>query len=186
MLREAKFDTSGVPQNFVYTSPTITSLAHFVATIALPTDAVSTVDPAEVTAKEIGALISDLTRDLPAHVASARAPRTETVLLTGSTGGLGAAMLAQLAVMPSVSRIYAMNRKSSGRKSLKQRHVEAFVDRGLDRGVLETKKIVFVEGDTSEPGLGIPREMYEEIAKSVTFIAHIGKFFVLVSDRLAR
>lgn len=85
----------------------------------------------------------------------------EVILLTGSTGGLGSQLLAQLITMPSVTRIYAFNRPSS--KPSRQRHVEAFTDRGNDLSLLDSEKIVYVEGDTSVQGFSIENGLLKEV-----------------------
>jgi len=101
------------------------------------------------------------------------ANESEIILLTGSTGGLGAAILAQLLTTPSVSRVYALNRRSGNGKTLRARHVEAFAERGLDAALLESAKVVFVEGDTAVEKLGTSKELYEEIKDKITCIMHI-------------
>jgi len=99
-------------------------------------------------------------------------PSSEVVLLTGSTGGLGSQLLAQLVVMPTVSRIYAFNRPAGDGRTSRDRHLEAFLDRGDDTALLDSEKITFVEGDTAVEGFAIRGELLKEIRNSVTTIIH--------------
>lgn len=84
------------------------------------------------------------------------------VLLTGSIGNLGSQILSLLLKAENVGRVYAMNRPSST-LSMIQRHKERFVDRGLETSLLQSKKLVFVEGDTSRPYLGLQESFYDEV-----------------------
>ncbi len=88
----------------------------------------------------------------------------DVVLLTGSTGALGANILAKLAESPDVFRVYAFNRKAADGTSLYQRQATALADRGLDAGILGGGRVVLVEGDLGEAGLGINQELYQEVS----------------------
>ena len=89
----------------------------------------------------------------------------DVVVLTGSTGGLGSTLLAQMVENPSVSRVYALNRKGAG-KTLKQRQVEALVDRGYDATLASDPKVVLIETDSSHGGLGVPAAQLEEVRRN--------------------
>jgi hypothetical protein len=93
------------------------------------------------------------------------------VLLTGTTGGLGSYFLSQLLQDAAVNRVYAFNRPSSSGTSL-ERQMSAFADRGLDVALLASPKLVFVEGDAAESGLGLPKDKFEELKAAVTVIVH--------------
>ncbi|KAH9475908.1 putative NRPS-like protein biosynthetic cluster [Psilocybe cubensis] len=94
------------------------------------------------------------------------------VLLTGSTGNLGAQILEALLRDSRVSRVYALNRTSSGTQSLKERQFERFVDKGFDVGLLESPRLVLLEGDASQKGLGLSTHVYSQILSFVTIIIH--------------
>jgi len=87
----------------------------------------------------------------------------EVIILTGSTGALGSQILAQLIIEPSIRRIYAFNRPS--KTTSLQRHTEAFIDRGNCVSLLQSGKIIFVDGDTSVDGFNIDVELLEEVSK---------------------
>lgn len=89
--------------------------------------------------------------------------RQEYVLLTGSTGNLGAQMLASLLSKDNVHRVYALNRPST-KASMKDRHRERFEDKALDISLLESPKLVFLEGETVHEDLGLSQERLNEVS----------------------
>lgn len=60
---------------------------------------------------------------------ASRASEGRVVLLTGSTGSVGAPLLALLLSLPNIRRVYAFNRPSSTGKTSQERHTEAFNDK---------------------------------------------------------
>ncbi|KAF8585449.1 hypothetical protein K439DRAFT_1561338 [Ramaria rubella] len=117
------------PSNFVYQHPTIRALAEFSAKIS-QTTALSDVNPEVERRERLRDYVARYTQNWPVHSPSESDPTTERILLTGSTGGLGSQLLAQLVAMPSMSRIYAFNRP--GQKTSHKRQLNAFLDRGND------------------------------------------------------
>ena len=92
-----------------------------------------------------------------------RLPSKEIILLTGSTGALGTSILAQLVELSSVGRIYALNRTDARNGiSLEIRQASALRQRGYDEAILQSDKVVLVEGDTTLPQLGISYELFDE------------------------
>lgn len=83
------------------------------------------------------------------------------VLLTGSTGNLGAQMLVSLIERNRVAKVYTFNRPSTS--SIFARHKERFEDKGLDAGLLSSDKLVFLEGELSKPNLGLSLNQYNEV-----------------------
>ena len=112
-------------------------------------------------------------QDFPVHKATAPAPATEAVLLTGSTGAVGASALTQLVDDPNVSKIYAVNGRSSDGKSLKDRQRDGLVERGFDAAYADSPKVVLLEADFSKHDFGFDAAVYEEIRTTITHIAHI-------------
>lgn len=115
------------------------------------------------TLEEMEQSIKKYSRIFPTHNGKMPAPDSDVVLITGTTGGIGTAVLANLATLDSVSRIYAFNRHSSSSKSLYQRQASSLRERGYSEKILEDGKIVLVEGDQSKYDLGIPKELFEEV-----------------------
>ena len=117
--------------------------------------------------QEMADLISEFSVDFPKHRPSIAQspPPGEVVLLTGSTGGLGSQLLSHLVSLPSVSHVYALNRRAGdGLKSLRERQVEALASRGLDIGIVGSPKVTLVEGDTAARDFGIDHSLYEEVS----------------------
>ncbi|KAG5640035.1 hypothetical protein DXG03_001594, partial [Asterophora parasitica] len=96
---------------------------------------------------------------------------TSSILLTGSTGNLGSDLLASLLHDPSVTKIYALNRPSSQGPASERVHAQ-FAAKGLDVAALKSEKLVFIEGDTTQPGLGLGDSLYNEISASISTIIH--------------
>lgn len=176
-LRESEIPVSGIPQNFVYTQPTISSLAAFVSQVARGEgDGISSSAVAAATAQVMKALVAELSSGFPQHRPSAPPPNAQTVLVTGTTGNVGALVLAKLIESPTVVRVYALNRSGkSGSGTLRERHVKAFEGQGLDIALLDSSKIVLLEGDASLPRLGLSQALYDETVQSVTSIIHVGE-----------
>lgn len=99
----------------------------------------------------------------------ASSPSGFVFLVTGTTGGLGTNLLAQLLGSPDVEKVYALNRPGSSETTLLRRHKEAFVDRGVDPSLLDSDKFVLIEGDTTREDLGIDKDVYAEVRPCPSF-----------------
>ncbi|KAG8701413.1 hypothetical protein FRC08_004091 [Ceratobasidium sp. 394] len=100
-------------------------------------------------------------------------PPFERIVLTGTTGGLGSHLLAQILANARIERVWALNRKSSrDGRSLRQRQQDAFLDKQLDAILLDTPKLVLLEGDIAAEKLGLPSDIYEEIKSTSSLIVH--------------
>ena len=122
------------------------------------------------------AMVSKYNTDFPVHRADAsvKRPKGDVVLVTGTTGSLGCHLLSQLVNNVEVERVYALNRPSRDQLPLRERQRSALLDRGLDAGVLESDKVVLLEGELPKPCFGVGEKMYEELRRSVTHIIHNG------------
>ncbi|KAJ7696821.1 acetyl-CoA synthetase-like protein [Mycena rosella] len=158
-----------IPQNFVYAHPSIEELASAVIGL-LVSDGSNSSDVGKKAAieKMITKYSQGFDEPIVQHgpVSSSGA----VVLLTGSTGGLGSHILEMLLNLASVERVYAFNRR--GRTPLSERQTEAFVDRALEVNLLSSEKLVYLEGDTSEPGLGLPADAWTTLRDTITVIIH--------------
>ncbi|KAK0469076.1 acetyl-CoA synthetase-like protein [Desarmillaria tabescens] len=97
----------------------------------------------------------------------------DVVLITGTTGGLGAATLAKLAYSESVHKIFAINRSAKDGCNLMERQEKALQSRGYDLAIASLSKVALIEADLTEPGFGIEASIAKEIRNSVTHIIHI-------------
>ncbi|KAF7303443.1 Acetyl-CoA synthetase-like protein [Mycena indigotica] len=154
-----------IPQNFVYAHPSIPQLARAISALVYGTDSSSSVDATEM----VEAMITKYTQEFPPRAPHQQASE-HVALLTGSTGGLGSHLLDILLRHPAVRTVYAFNRP--GRTLVAERQATAFRERGLDVVLLQGKKLVFLEGDTTRADLGLQPEMLAVLRSTLTVIIH--------------
>ena len=155
-----------VTQNTVYSYPTIEALSSFLVALVANPEGVADNKNGKAHIEEMIEKYStglDGT-SLPETTATATRPPACVVLLTGSTGNLGAQILASLLEAENVEQVYALNRPSSGSKSMLERHRERFEDKALDVSLLASEKLVFLEGDAASPSLGMTENTYNEVS----------------------
>ncbi|CAL1703594.1 unnamed protein product [Somion occarium] len=156
---------ASIPQEFIFTHPTIQRLAAAI---------VSLVDPSFGTTAHGRASIEDLIAKYSANLPAARSvphgtpPSEIVVVLTGSTGGLGAHLLASLLEEPNVAKVYTLNRGND----LVERQKASFVDRGLPVELLSSGKLVQLTADLSLDDIGLDSDVLKEIKCSATHIIH--------------
>ncbi|EUC65708.1 acetyl-CoA synthetase-like protein, putative, partial [Rhizoctonia solani AG-3 Rhs1AP] len=92
----------------------------------------------------------------------------EHIVVTGTTGALGSHLLAQLLANDRVERVWALNRKSSGGISTKQK--ASFEDKMLDVQLLASEKLVFVDAVLDDAKLGLSDELYDEVCAALVLI----------------
>lgn len=147
-----------VTQNTIYNYPTIEGLAAFLVATVIDPDSVKVVANRSEIVED---MIAKYNIGLSAPVAAGVAKNGTQALITGSTGNLGSQIMETLLRDDSVTRIYAVNRVS-GNPLVK--HVDRFIDKGFDVALLKSEKIVFLESDISQPGLGLSKEAYQEVS----------------------
>ncbi|KAF4595610.1 L-aminoadipate-semialdehyde dehydrogenase [Ophiocordyceps camponoti-floridani] len=113
-------------------------------------------------------LLAKYTMNLPAPQPGKPAPNDEgqTVVLTGTTGSLGAYMLDMLCASPRVKKVVAMNRGADGGRS---RQAGVCSDRGL---ATDLSKVQFVGVDVSKPMLGMDQQEYTQLLSEVDRVIH--------------
>ncbi|KZT20596.1 acetyl-CoA synthetase-like protein [Neolentinus lepideus HHB14362 ss-1] len=163
----AKVAAASVSQNFVFANNTICALATGIRNLISPV--VNVLEHSHAAVME--ELIAKYSADMPAAGSARPLPAKSTVLITGTTGGLGSYMLWMLLGDEKVERVYAFNRKSS-RATLAERQKVAFKERGLPANILESRKLVLVEGEESNNQLGLASALYEELRTTCTQIVH--------------
>ena len=164
-----------ISQNMIYQYPTLEALAeHVLALMQGHAPLAESALAARV--KQIEDMISKYSfagPETPALVDSdatyvARAP---VIILTGSTGHLGAEILQGLLRDPRVERVYALNRASApGGCTIQERHASRFCDQGLDVRLLRNAKLVYVQTNDTAPRLGLADELYEEVWMPLAYI----------------
>ena len=103
-------------------------------------------------------------QDLFLHYSSDM-PQGLVVVLTGSTGSLGAYLLERLILDPSVSKIYCLNRRTEAESYQKESHV----DKGLS---INFNKVEFLQYELGQPSLGLALSVYDMLLKRTTHILH--------------
>ncbi|KAK2879437.1 putative NRPS-like protein biosynthetic cluster [Arthroderma sp. PD_2] len=93
-----------------------------------------------------------------------------TVIITGSTGSIGAHLLVHLAKSPEVFRIICINRVSNQCPYERQR--QSLQSKGLSLLECEWAKIKIFQTDCSRPQLGLPENEYRILQANVTHIIH--------------
>ncbi|KAJ4993616.1 hypothetical protein SVAN01_00670 [Stagonosporopsis vannaccii] len=99
------------------------------------------------------------------------APSTETVVLTGVTGGLGAHLLAQLVRDPAVSTVWTLVRASSEHAAL-ERTLQSLSSRGISLSVEEIRKVIAVPSDLSKPDFGLGASRFVQLRSTLTLVIH--------------
>lgn len=170
----ANVDTRRIPVNFVYQYPSVSALTPFVMGYARARCSVGD-QSQDLKIAEMLRLVEAFTQDFPAHQPSVRdteagLPEGDVVLVTGTTGGLGCGLLAQMVACPEIARVYALNRK--GETPLRDRQEAALLAREFDVGLLDSPKIVLLECESDQEELGLPSGVYEELRASITHVVH--------------
>ncbi|KAL3475544.1 hypothetical protein BJX99DRAFT_229519, partial [Aspergillus californicus] len=154
--------------NLIYLHPSVAELADAVLRIQQSEE-----DSAEVakTARlqqrhqllqEFSAKIDTAPRVLPER----KKTEGHTVILTGSTGNLGAYVLDTLLKDPSVNHVHCLNRKADA-IDIQQQKSAAYSLCPLD-----PSRVSFWTADLSEPGLGLQPDIFEQLRQTVTLVIH--------------
>ncbi|KAF8751588.1 Male sterility protein [Rhizoctonia solani] len=142
-----------VNQQTIFGNPTITQLVQVLVQLSTCNNT-TVIDPVAEALRNIHTMIEKYKIDWPAQEARDIQPvKKERVVVTGTTGGLGSHLLAQLLENEKVEKVWAMNRKSS--KNNRDRELSSFEDKLLD-----------------DPKLALPNEIYDEIRREATIIIH--------------
>ena len=114
-------------------------------------------------------LVIKYSANLTSHSGTLSSPGTETILLTGTTGSLGTALLVALASSTDVGRIYAMNRP--GKVRSRERQKAALQAQAADLSILDSPRITWLETDTTAPDLGLSPDILQEASHSYLEVA---------------
>ncbi|KAL3461921.1 hypothetical protein BJX64DRAFT_288875 [Aspergillus heterothallicus] len=98
-------------------------------------------------------------------------PKGQNILLTGATGSLGSHLVEHFANLPTVNSVICINRQTSS-KDPAGRQGQALSSRGIQLPPEAYAKLRVFETDTAKPLLGLTRDVYDQLADSVTHILH--------------
>ncbi|TDL22685.1 acetyl-CoA synthetase-like protein [Rickenella mellea] len=168
-------DRSTLSLNFVYSNPSISALARYISRVASGT--VVSIDAStflNAKVSEIHALVKKFTSSFPIHnPVQSRINKGDVILLTGTTGSLGAHILAELSRDPDVTRIYALNRADARREiNVSERQKSALEKYKIDSEGIDFAKVVFLVGNLAKPDLGLSIDLHKELVESLTCIIH--------------
>ncbi|KAI0102376.1 hypothetical protein GGR51DRAFT_527142 [Nemania sp. FL0031] len=159
----------------IYRNPTPRRLAQYILHTVLSygaQDGVQNGHKEEAKEMEMAkTLLEKYTRDLiPRRTGRPEAPHDDqTILLTGSTGGLGSYLLDLLIRNPAIKRVVCLNRAGDGGAGQQEKQME---ERDLARDPEHIKKIEYLHVDLSKDKFGLSDETYESLLKGVHRIIH--------------
>ncbi|EJF59192.1 ketoacyl-synt-domain-containing protein [Dichomitus squalens LYAD-421 SS1] len=125
---------------------------------------------------EMKALLDELTADLPSRPTSVHGSvrRHGAVVVTGTTGSVGAHILEHLLQDSPYAKVYALVRPGKDAAMTMARQFDAFAARGLDVRLLTSERLAVVGCTFERERLGLSAAEYEEIRTSVSHIIHVG------------
>ncbi|KAL1616401.1 putative NRPS-like protein biosynthetic cluster [Neofusicoccum ribis] len=164
MQRELDLSGAVLGQNVVFEHPFISQLAAHLDSLA---------NGSAVQQKSEIELMQELVAqysDFPAFTPGTAIPSSDTVLLTGATGSLGAHILAQLLPLPHITRIYCLVRAPDA-AAAHARVLASLSTRRLSPPHLATK-LLALPSDLSDPHLGLDEPTYALIRSTLTSAIH--------------
>ncbi|EXL40688.1 hypothetical protein FOCG_16840 [Fusarium oxysporum f. sp. radicis-lycopersici 26381] len=164
-LHRSGIETSTITPRVIYRNPTAKVLAEYIQSLR---DGVSDDDEETHEINQIKKQVSKYTKNLPAPRTGKQAPLDDgqTVIVTGTTGSLGAYMLDQLCCLESVKKVIALNRSEDGGLS-RQPSINEF--RGL---TTDFSKVEFLHADLSLPDLGLGQSTYDSLLADADRVIH--------------
>lgn len=85
----------------------------------------------------------------------------ERIVVTGTTGAVGSYLLAGLLENDKVETVWAFNRKS--KEGLMARQKASFEEKMLDVSLLESTKLVMLEGNLESVNFGLQEDVYHRV-----------------------
>ncbi|KAJ0103870.1 hypothetical protein J7T55_001240 [Diaporthe amygdali] len=157
ILRSVK-TASKLTQNVVFDHPSIDRLTAYLSGASTQTSIED----------EIASLVEKYS-----SFSKPQAKQGRFVAITGSTGSLGAHIVAQLVQDPSIERIYCFVRAQDDAGAAK-RTAESLISRKLYHNLpLQLrKKVISLPVDLSKTDLGLPEPTYREITSSLRTVIH--------------
>jgi hypothetical protein len=165
-----QLDTRRNVDNFVYEYPSISSLATFLVAHVSGERTDKSSDAEKE--KDMARMVEKYSADFPTHLSAGgtSSPARKCVLLTGSTGGLGAFVLSVLVADAEVKYVYCLNRPSvAGSVSLLDRQRASLVDKGLPIEILESEKVILLQAQLEQQQFGLEKSVYDAVCPESSF-----------------
>lgn len=168
-LQQQTGENVHVAATWLYGNPTVERIAEIVFSLISRKDFPLTHDSQVAEAlKKIETLVKKYTETIPnGPRAIPPSESTHTVVLTGSTGSLGSYVLNLLLKLPTVKRIYCLNRSANA----ESKQSKSFEKKGLEF-TNATRVCKFYQARYGEFQLGLPTSVYAELTSSVDAIIH--------------
>jgi Male sterility protein/Phosphopantetheine attachment site len=115
-------------------------------------------------------MVEKYCKDFGIHKPSKPAPTGEVVLVTGTTGAIGASVLSELVQSSAVRLIYAVNRRAADGSSLTERQKNSLMTRGLDPAIVDSSKVILLEADLDLPDLGLTLGLMERVCGEIVSV----------------
>lgn len=161
---------SSIAFSTVYTNPSVQTLCHTVMSL-WSRDKTDVRSREEAQIKERNSLITEYKQSLDRVLSPIAKPQIgqekEVVLLTGSTGTLGAHILDVLRQDEDVSTVFCLNRAKNGVDTQNKKNKLL----GL-KSAKDDTKIVFLTADFSQRKFGLPEDVYHKLFSTTTLVIH--------------
>lgn len=158
---------ASINQTLIYNYPSVDALStRILELLADPSSIGVSKNPVEI----IEETISKYSFSGEVTNASNRKEEGTVVIVTGSTGYLGSQVLEGLLTDQRISKVYALNRSGRDGDSVTERHVKRFREKGLNKDLLKSSKLTFLETDSSAENLGLPEATYAEVCTRFRFL----------------
>ncbi|RWA04794.1 hypothetical protein EKO27_g10315 [Xylaria grammica] len=166
-----KVEPSVLSTRFIYRNPTPRRLARYILHAVASNGTKTSIKEEDDDIKAAQTLYQKYTKNLlPGRAGRPEAPNDDqTVVLTGSTGGLGSYLLDQLVHNPSVKKVVCLNRAEDGGASQQERQMK---DRGLIQDPEHISKIEYLHADLSKGKFGLEDNKYDSLLKEGHRIIH--------------
>lgn len=164
-------DADAVAPRIVYSNPTTGRLAsHLMKTVVGGGEQQNGVNGHHDSDSALmQALLDKYTQNLPDPEAQRGKPEArsqgQTVIVTGTTGGLGSYLLDIAQADPSISKVICLNRSADAA----ERQAQSNADKGLDT---RFAKVEFLHADVSKPDFGLGAETYNRLLGEVDRVVH--------------
>lgn len=160
ILKAVDIGTNKLGQNVVFEHPSIVSLSAHLHNLRTG-----------LTEERIS--VRDTMQELVAKYSDFKTLYGRTVVLTGTTGSLGAHVLAQLVARADIDTVHCLVRAKSNRDAARRITQSLLQRKILHTLPLEARaKINALPSDLSDAHLGLPVATYNAIAQSVTNVIH--------------
>ncbi|GAB1191379.1 hypothetical protein APSETT444_000551 [Aspergillus pseudonomiae] len=157
-------DSPTLTPNLIYLHPTVIGLTQAVLRLQQHQEA-STEAQKEAQLQDRDQLLQELIGQLAIGTAPTKSPMAHTVLLTGSTGNLGAYMLDTLLRNPTVRHVHCLSRKD-GAIDVQRKKSEAY---NLN---LDMSRVSFWAADLSQPDFRLQSDIYQKLQSATTLVIH--------------